>query len=79
MHPVATRVLFYGGNLLLVVVICQDVTRRAMTSLLGDSTGESLYAFVRTNVEAPISVIVLALFLDLVLRHRPAPATAEAS
>ncbi|WCO68550.1 hypothetical protein PO878_07390 [Iamia majanohamensis] len=75
----ATRVLFYGGNLLLVVVICQDVTRRAMTSLLGDSTGESLYAFVRTNVEAPISAIVLALFLDLVLRHRPAPATPEAS
>ena len=69
----------YGGNLVVVVVICQDVTRRAMTAVLGDSTGESLYAFVRTNVEAPISAIFLALFLDLVLRHRPAPAVAEPS
>ncbi len=75
MHPVLARVLFYGGNLLVVVVIIQDWFRQAIVSLLGDPTGTSLYDFLRTNVEAPISIIGLALFLDVVLRHRPPLAT----
>jgi hypothetical protein len=72
MHPVLSRILFYGGNLGLVVLMCQDVTRRAFTSLLGSPTGGDLYSFVRTNVEAPISIVFIALYLDLVLRRRPA-------
>lgn len=55
----------------------QDWFRQALVSILGDSTGESLYGFLRTNVEAPISIIGLALFLDVVLRHRPPLAAPE--
>lgn len=73
MRPVWSRVLFYGGNLGLVIVMCQDVTRRAFVSLLGDETGADLYGFVRTNVEAPISIIFIALYLDLVLRRHATP------
>lgn len=67
-----SRILFYGGMLLAVIVMCQDFFRRFLMSLLGEDTGESLYSFVRTNVEAPISIIAIALYLDLVLRHRSA-------
>lgn len=68
------RVLFYGGNLVVVTIICQGWFEDLVVSIFGDTTGQSLYDFIRTNVEAPISAIFLALFLDLVLRHRPAPA-----
>lgn len=67
------RVLFYGGNLVAVTIICQEWFRDLVVSIFGDATGQSLYDFIRTNVEAPISAIFLALFLDLVLRHRGAP------
>lgn len=70
MNPVRARLLFYGGTLLVVVVMCQEWFRRALVSLLGDGTGESPFAFVRTNVEAPVSILGIALYLDLVLRHR---------
>lgn len=66
------RVLFYGGTLAFVVLMCQDFVRRAHIAVLGDSAGESLYSFVRTNVEAPISIIFIALYLDLVLGRRHA-------
>ena len=70
MKPWVARVLFYGGTLLVVIVMCQDVAREACIALLGDRTGDSLYAFIRTNVEAPISVIALAIYLDVVLARR---------
>lgn len=70
MRPWVKRVLFYGGTLAIVTIMCQDFFRRAFVAVLGDDTGESLYAFVRTNVEAPISIIFIALYLDLVLRRR---------
>ncbi len=71
-RPVLSRIVFYGGTLVAVIVMCQDFFRRFLMSLLGDDTGESLYSFVRTNVEAPISIIAIALYLDLVLRQRSA-------
>lgn len=64
------RVVLYGGTLAIVTIMCQDFFRRAFLAVLGDDTGESLYSFVRTNVEAPISIIFVALYLDLVLRRR---------
>lgn len=70
MHPVLSRVLFYGGTLLAVIVMCQGWFKELFTSLLGAGTGTDLYAFVRTNVEAPISILAIALYLDVVLRHR---------
>lgn len=74
MKPWMKRVLFYGGTLLAVTVMCQNAFRRVFLAVLGDDVGESLYSFVRTNVEAPISIIFIALYLDLVLRHRRADA-----
>ncbi len=74
MRPVVSRVLFYGGTLAVVVLMCQDVTRSAFVALLGDDAGANFYAFVRTNVEAPISIVFIALYLDLVLHHT-SPAT----
>ncbi|HYI61716.1 MAG TPA: hypothetical protein VEW93_07915 [Acidimicrobiales bacterium] len=79
MRPVLARTLFYGGTLLAVVVMCQSWFEDALTSLLGDDTGADLYSFVRTNVEAPISVIAIALYLDVVLRHRSRPDDAPAA
>lgn len=70
MKPWLARVLFYGGTLLVVVVMCQGFARDACIAVLGDRTGDSLYAFIRTNVEAPISVIALAVYLDVVLARR---------
>lgn len=75
MNPWLARVLFYGGNVVVVVVMSQDFFRRFLLSMFGDSAGQSLFAFIRTNVEAPVSIIALALYLDLVLRHRRAPNT----
>ena len=40
--------------------------------MLGDSKGTNLYKFIRTNVEAPISAIFIAAYLDLVLGGRRA-------
>lgn len=70
MNPILARVLFYGGNLVAVTVMCQDFFRRFCLSVFGDSAGQSLFEFIRTNVEAPISIVVIALYLDLVLVHR---------
>lgn len=70
MSPVVKRVLFYGGTLVVVTIMCQGFFRDAFISVLGDDTGQSLFAFVRTNVEAPISIVVIGLYLDIVLRHR---------
>ena len=66
------RVLFYGGLLLLVILMCQDVVHTLLVDVLGDSKGTSLYKFIRTNVEAPISAIFIAAYLDLVLGGRRA-------
>jgi len=74
MRPWAKRVLFYGGLLVLVTLMCQDVFRRACLAVLGDEAGESFFSFVRTNVEAPITIIFVALYLDVVLRGRGRPA-----
>lgn len=68
MRPWVTRVLFYGGVLLVVTIMCQGFFADLCIDLLGDRTGESLYSFIRTNVEAPISIIALAIYLDVVLR-----------
>lgn len=73
MHPWVRRALFYGGTLLLVVVMCQELVRDAFVAVLGDDAGDSLHAFVRTNVEAPITVLFVALYLDVVLRDRSSP------
>lgn len=70
MAPWAKRVLFYGGTLLVVTVMCQSWFRDAWIAVFGDDAGESLYSFIRTNVEAPISIIALAIYLDVVLRVR---------
>lgn len=70
MHPALSRIAFYGGTALVVVVMCQDWFKQLVVSALGEGTGTSLYDFIRTNVEAPISIIAIALYLDLVLRHR---------
>lgn len=70
MKPWVARVLFYGGTLLVVTIMCQDWFRDLCLSLFGDSTGESLFSFVRTNVEAPISIIALAIYLDVVLARK---------
>lgn len=70
MRPWIARVLFYGGTLLVVVAMCQSGLRDLCTALLGDRAGESLASFIRTNVEAPISIIALAIYLDVVLRVR---------
>jgi hypothetical protein len=61
------RLLFYVGLLALVILMCQDVVREVLVDILGDSKGSSLYRFIRTNVEAPISAIFIAGYLDLVL------------
>jgi hypothetical protein len=68
--PWLARLLFYGGTLLVVTIMCQDFFKDLCVSLFGDDTGESLFSFIRTNVEAPISIIALALYLDLVLARR---------
>ena len=70
MKPWLARLLFYGGTLLVVTIMCQDVVRELSTTLLGEDTGGSLFSFIRTNVEAPISVIVLAIYLDVVLARK---------
>jgi hypothetical protein len=64
------RVVFYGGTLLVVTIMCQGFFRDLCLSLFGDDVGESLFSFIRTNVEAPISIIALAIYLDVVLAHR---------
>jgi hypothetical protein len=64
------RVLFYGGTLLVVTIMCQGFFRDLCLALFGDDVGESLFSFIRTNVEAPISIIALAIYLDVVLAHR---------
>lgn len=79
MKPWMARLVFYGGNIAAVTLMCQDVFRRFLLSVLGDSAGQSLFEFIRTNVEAPVSIIALALYLDLVLRHRRAPNTVPRS
>jgi hypothetical protein len=38
--------------------------------VFGDDIGESLFSFIRTNVEAPISIIALAIYLDVVLARK---------
>ena len=70
MKPWQARLLFYGGTLLVVVIMCQEFFKDLCLSLFGDDTGESLFSFIRTNVEAPISIIAVALYLDLVLVRR---------
>lgn len=70
MKPWLARLLFYGGTLLVVVIMCQEFFKDLCLSLFGDDTGESLFSFIRTNVEAPISTVALALYLDLVLARR---------
>jgi hypothetical protein len=72
MNLLARRVLFYVGLLALVTLMCQDVVRSVLVDVLGDSRGTSLYKFIRTNVEAPISAIFIAGYLDLVLGGRRA-------
>ena len=66
------RLLFYVGLLVLVWVMCQDAVRSLLVDVLGDDRGGSLYRFIRTNVEAPISAIFIAGSLDLVLGSRRA-------
>lgn len=73
MKPWMRRVLFYGGSLVVVTLMCQGFTEDLFLSVLGDDTGQSAYDFVRTNVEAPISLVVIALYLDLILARRPVP------
>jgi len=68
--PWLARLLFYGGTLVVVVIMCQEFFRDLCLSVFGDDAGESLFSFIRTNVEAPISIIALALYLDLVLARR---------
>lgn len=70
------RVLFYGGTLLLVTIMCQGWFEDLCLSLFGDDVGESLFSFIRTNVEAPISIIALAIYLDVVLARRTRVAVA---
>jgi hypothetical protein len=70
MKPWMARTCFYGGTLLAVVVMCQSWFEDLCVALFGDRTGESLYSFIRTNVEAPVSIIALAIYLDVVLRHK---------
>lgn len=72
------RVLFYVGCLVLVTIMSQDVVRRLLVDLVGQNVGTHLYSVIRTNVEAPISAIFVALYLDVVLRRRRIP-PAEAS
>ena len=66
------RVIFYGGLLVITVLMCQDFVHTLLADVLGDSKGTSLYKFIRTNVEAPISAIFIAAYLDLVLGGRRA-------
>jgi hypothetical protein len=68
--PWLARLLFYGGTLLVVTIMCQGFFKDLCLSLFGDDIGESLFSFIRTNVEAPISVIVLAIYLDVVLARK---------
>ena len=70
MKPWQTRVLFYGGTLVVVTIMCQAWFKELCIDLLGEDAGESLYSFIRTNVEAPISIVALAIYLDVVLRVR---------
>lgn len=71
MRSQGPRLLFYGGVLALVVLMCQDIVRQVLVEALGDDVGTSLHAFIRTNVEAPITVLAVALYLDIVLRRAP--------
>ncbi len=64
------KVGFYLANIALVILMSQDVARRALVAVLGDDAGSGLYRFVRTNVEVPITLIAVALYLDLVLSRR---------
>ncbi len=73
MRPWVRRVLFYGGSLLASPSCARGSSRTPSWPCWATSTGQSAYDFVRTNVEAPITAIVIALYLDLVLRHRPTP------
>ena len=66
------RILFYVGLLALVILMCQDVVRSLLVDVLGDSKGTNLHKFIRTNVEAPVSAIFIAAYLDLVLGGRRA-------
>jgi len=77
MKPWLRRVIFYGGTLVIVVVMCQNFFKEAFLTVFGDETGESLYSFVRTNVEAPISIIFIALYLDLIMAKKPPPDAAD--
>jgi ascorbate-specific PTS system EIIC-type component UlaA len=77
MKPWMRRVIFYGGTLVIVVVMCQNFFKEAFLTVFGDETGESLFSFVRTNVEAPISVIFIALYLDLIMAKKPPPGAAN--
>jgi hypothetical protein len=77
MKPWMRRVIFYGGTLVVVTIMCQNFFREAFHTVLGESTGESLFKFVRTNVEAPISIIFIALYLDLIMAKKPPPGAAD--
>jgi hypothetical protein len=75
MRPWVARVLFYGGTLLVVTLMCQEFFKDLCLDLLGDDVGESLFSFIRTNVEAPISIICLAIYLDVVLARKTSGGT----
>lgn len=77
MRPWVRRVVFYGGTLVVVTVMCQNFFKDAFLAVFGDDTGESLFSFVRTNVEAPISIIFIALYLDLIMSRKPSPGAAD--
>ena len=79
MKPWLARLLFYGGTLLVVTIMCQDFFKQLCLDLLGDDTGESLFSFIRTNVEAPISIIALAIYLDVVLARKTRAETTAAA
>jgi len=70
MRAWVVRALFYGGTLLVVTIMCQGFFRDLCLDLFGDDVGQSLFAFIRTNVEAPISIIALAIYLDVVLARK---------
>lgn len=70
MKPWMKRMVFYAGTLLVVIIMCQDFFKQAFLAVLGDDVGDSLFSFVRTNVEAPISITFIALYLDVVLLRR---------
>jgi hypothetical protein len=77
MKPWLRRVIFYGGTLVIVVVMCQNFFKEAFLTVFGDETGESLFSFIRTNVEAPISIILIALYLDLIMAKKAPPGAAH--